>query len=79
MWTVSFENLIHSDSIVQHNLLKQFHHISPTNFAILFSSENIKEKKAFFKKKQLFSQACFSYPGNQVLLRKKAIRTLFRA
>ena len=46
--TTPFENYVYSDSIAQS--LKQFTHISPTNFAIIFSSENIKRgNDNFFK------------------------------
>ena len=48
----AFENHVHSD-IVQYwyNLLKQFLRISPTKFAILFSSEYIKRENSNLKKK----------------------------
>ena len=50
----AFENHVHSD-IVQYwyNLLKQFLRISPTKFAILFSSEYIKRENSNLKKNQL--------------------------
>ena len=46
-----------------HNLLEQFPHISTTNFAILFSSENLKEKMTIFKNCNFFCQACFLHSG----------------
>ena len=39
--------------------VSQFPHISRANFAILFSSENI-------KRENFLRQACFLHPGNQV-------------
>ena len=44
-----------------HNLLKEYHHISPTNFAVSFSSE-IKREKAVFKKCNFFGHDLFSSP-----------------
>ena len=41
-------------------------HISTTNFAILFSLENLKEKTAIFKNCNFFCQAYFLQSGNQV-------------
>ena len=49
-----------------HNLLEQFPHISTTNFAMLFSSENLKEKTTIFKNCNFFCQAYFLHSGNQV-------------
>ena len=49
-----------------HNLLEQFPHISTTNFATLFSSENLKEKTTIFRNCNFFGQSYFLHSGNQV-------------
>ena len=49
-----------------HNLLEQFPHISRTNFALLFSSENLKEKTTMLKNCNFFCQAYFLCKENQV-------------
>ena len=47
-------------------LLKEFTHIWPNNFAILFSSKRIKRENDNFSKMQLFGWACFLHQENQV-------------
>ena len=49
-----------------HNLLKQFPHISPTNFPIFYQEKYYKRKQQFLEKCNFFGQACFVHPGKQV-------------
>ena len=58
--------VLSSGKVNWHNLLKQFPHILATNFAILFSSENLKEKATISKNCNFLGQAYFLHSGNQV-------------
>ena len=48
------------------NLLEQFPLISTTNFAILFLSENLKEKTTIVRNCNFFDQSYFLHSGNQI-------------
>ena len=48
------------------NLSEQFPLISTTNFAILFLSENLKEKTTIVRNCNFFDQSYFLHSGNQV-------------
>ena len=48
------------------NLLEQFPLISTINFAILFLSENLKEKTTIVRNCNFFDQSYFLHSGNQV-------------
>ena len=65
-WNRKTWKVLSSGKVNWHNLVEQFPHISTTNFAILFSSENLKEKTTIFRNCNFFGQSYFLHSGNQV-------------
>ena len=68
LWTAAFENIAHSDSVLQKlaQSVDKFSHVLPTNFALSFFSED-SNKIAIFKKCNFLGQACFLHSETKSL------------